>query len=70
MVCSPNSQDPLWGRTFRSILNANIVTSMCCFLVEKVGFGDSCWVARFCDQYWSTFRPVLVHTFYLYWFAF
>ena len=51
MVCSPNSQDPLWDKTFRSIMNANIVTSMCCFLVGKVGFGGACLVARFCDQY-------------------
>ena len=32
-------------------MNANIVTSMCCFLVGKVGFGGACLVARFCDQY-------------------
>ncbi len=42
-------------------MNANIVTAICCFSVGKVGFGDACLVARFCDQYWSTFRPVLVH---------
>ena len=33
-------------------MNANIVTAMCCFSVGKVGFGNACLVARFCDQYW------------------
>ncbi len=69
MLCSLNSQAPLFSRTVRSIMNTNIVTAICSFLVVKVGFDDSCLVAQFCDQYWSTFRPVLVHTFYLYWFA-